>query len=179
MTVTETPSAAIVELGVGRPVLVMGAAPGSPGLAALAARFRVFALADTNAAADWVAAQDFDPLGIVGVGQATDAALDLARALRDRADALVLVSPPATLGERERLMAPICVAPICVLVGDRDTAAAPLAHYRRTLNASTVLVFEAGADILADRPDAFASAAGDFLDRKARFAFAESAALSR
>jgi hypothetical protein len=42
-----------------------------------------------------------------------------------------------------------------------------------------VLVFNAGADILADRPDAFASAAGDFLDRKARFAFAESMALSR
>jgi hypothetical protein len=55
----------------------------------------------------------------------------------------------------------------------------PLADYRRALHASTVLVFDAGADILADRPDAFASAAGDFLDRKARFAFAESVVLSR
>ena len=175
MTVTDTPSPAVAELGLGRPVLVLGAAAGSPGLAALASRFRVFALADPGAAADWVAAQGFETLGIVGVGQASAAALSLVRDLGEKADALVLVSPsgqaPAD-GERPS-------APVCVLIGDRDTAAAPLADWRRALHASTVLVFDAGADILANRPDAFASAAGDFLDRKARFAFAESVALSQ
>jgi hypothetical protein len=32
-----------------------------------------------------------------------------------------------------------------------------------------VLVYGAGADIVADRPDALASAAGDFFDRQGRF----------
>lgn len=175
VTVTDTPSAPVAEMGVGRPVLVLGAAPGSPGLAALAGRFRVFALADADAAAEWIAAQWFETLGVVGVGEAAAAALALVRELGEAADALVLVSPAGlTLGESERL-----ATPICVLVGDRDASAAPLADWRRALHASVVLVFDAGADILADRPDAFASAAGDFLDRKARFAFADSVALSR
>ena len=175
MTVTETPSPSVTELGVGRPVLVLGVAPGSPGLVALAGRFRVFALADPGAAAGWAATQGFETLGVVGIGAAASAALDLVRTLGEAADALVLVSPSGLqLDEGERL-----ATPICVLVGDRDAGAAPLADYRRSLHASTVLVFDAGADILADRPDAFASAAGDFLDRKARFAFAESMALSR
>jgi hypothetical protein len=175
MTATDTPSPAVTELGVGRPVLVLGAAPGSPGLAALAARFRVFAMADDAAAAAWVGAQGFEALGVVGVGEAAATALGLVRELGETADALVLVSPAGLqLGEGER-----STTPVCVLLGDRDAAAAPLAHWRRSLHASTVLVFDAGADILADRPDAFASAAGDFLDRKARFAFAESMALSR
>lgn len=175
MTVTDTPSPAVTQLGLGRPVLVLGAAPGSPGLAALAARFKVFATADDASAANWVSAQGFEALGVVGIGGAARAALTLIRGLGETADALVLVSPVGLeLVEGERPS-----APVCVLVGDRDAAAAPLAHWRRALHANTVLVFDAGADILADRPDAFASAAGDFLDRKARFAFAESMALSR
>ena len=176
MTVTDTPIPAVTELGVGRPVLALGAAPGSPGLAALAARFRVYAMADAGGAADWVGAQRLETLGVVGVGEAAGAALGLVRKLGETADALVLVSPTGdvTLDESERLP-----APVCALVGDRDPAAAPLAHWRRALHASVVLVFDAGPDILADRPDAFASAAGDFLDRKARFAFADSMALTR
>ena len=174
MAMTDTPSPAVAESGVGRPALVLGAAPGSPGLAALATRFRVFALADTGGAADWVAAQGFETLGVVGVGDAAGAALELASALGEAADALVLVSPAAPPADAQRL-----AAPVCVLIGDRDADAAPLADWRRTLHANVVLVFDAGADILADRPDAFASAAGDFLDRKARFAFADSAALAR
>lgn len=175
MTVTDVPSPAVTELGVGRPVLVLGAAPGSPGLAALAARFKVFAVADDASSAAWVGAQGFEAVGVVGVGEAASVALALVRELGETADALVLVSPAGLeIGEGERP-----AAPVCVLIGDRDAAAAPLAHWRRALHASTVLVFDVGADILADRPDAFASAAGDFLDRKARFAFAESMALSR
>jgi pimeloyl-ACP methyl ester carboxylesterase len=176
MTVTDIPSPAVTEIGVGRPVLALGAAAGSPGLAALATRFRVFATADAGGAASWVAAQGFETLGVVGIGAAAGAALDLSRTLGETADALVLVSPAGdvALAADERL-----ATPVCVLIGDRDGAAAPLAHWRRALHANTVLVFDAGADILADRPDAFASAAGDFLDRQARFAFAESAALSR
>ena len=175
MAVTDTPSPAVAESGVGRPALVLGAAPGSPGLAALATRFRVFALADTGGAADWVAAQGFETLGVVGVGDAAGAALELASALGEAADALVLVSPAAPPPADAQRPA----APVCVLIGDRDADAAPLADWRRALHANVVLVFDAGADILADRPDAFASAAGDFLDRKARFAFADSAALTR
>jgi pimeloyl-ACP methyl ester carboxylesterase len=178
MTVTDTPSSApvIAEIGVGRPVLVLGAAEGSPGLAALATRFRVFAMADAGGAVDWIAAQCLEALGVVGIGAAAGAALDLVRQLGEAANALVLVSPTgeAALNESGRL-----ATPVCVLIGDRDADAAPLAHWRRALHANTVLVFDAGADLMADRPDAFASAAGDFLDRQARFAFAESAALSR
>src|ERR1700683_290431 len=70
MTVTDTPSPAVTELGVGRPVLVLGAASGSPGLAALAARFNVFAMADDASAAAWVGAQGFEALGGVGIGDA-------------------------------------------------------------------------------------------------------------
>ncbi len=175
MTATVTPSPVVAEMGVGRPVVVLGAAPGVAGLAALAARFRLFVLADAARAADWIAAREPGTLGVVGVGAAAGAALSLVRALGETADALVLVSPTGlALGEGERL-----ATPICVLVGDRDASAAPLADWRRSLHASTVLVFDAGPEILADRPDAFANAAGDFLDRKARFAFADSVALSR
>ena len=175
MTVTDAASPSTDAIGVGRPVLVLGAAPGSPGLAALAGRFRVYALAESDGAADWIAAQRLETLGVVGIGEAAAAALSLVRGLGEAADALVLVSPSGLAPVDDERLA----TPVCVLVGDRDGSAAPLADWRRALHASTVLVFDAGADILADRPDAFASAAGDFLDRKARFAFAESMALSR
>ena len=163
-------------MGVGRPVLVLGAAPGAAGLAALAARFRLFVLADAAARrATGSRRVSQGRWAWSAVGAAAGAALSLVRALGEAADALVLVSPTGlALGEGERL-----ATPICVLVGDRDASAAPLADWRRSLHASTVLVFDAGADILADRPDAFANAAGDFLDRKARFAFADSVALTR
>jgi pimeloyl-ACP methyl ester carboxylesterase len=179
-------AAQITQAGEGRPVLVLG--PGFAGTAAfdaLAKRFRVLAM-DT-APADvpaWIAEQGFGKLGIVGIGEAAGAAVAAAAAGDEAIDALVLVSPIGLpLGDADGPLKAVMKAipvPKCVLIGDRDPAARPLADYKTALARSlVVLVFDAGADILAERPDAFVSAAGDFLDRQARFSFvAEDVAIS-
>jgi pimeloyl-ACP methyl ester carboxylesterase len=143
---------------------------------ALAARFRVFAMqADAGAgAAAWIAAQGFDKVGLVGIGHAAGAALAAAAAAGGAVEALVLVSPIGLpLGDADAPLKPLLksvAAPKCVLIGDRDPAAGKLAAYKTELSWShVVLVFDAGLDVAHDRPLAFASAAGDFLDRQGRF----------
>ncbi|HEY1752570.1 MAG TPA: hypothetical protein VGG29_15025 [Caulobacteraceae bacterium] len=165
---------AAIEAGTGRPVLVLGAGPGdAAGLAALAARFSICRLEAGDAAA-WIAAQG-EPVGIVGVGEAATWALEAAAAAGEQAKALVLVSPAGLALDPETGASPLALeirAARCVLIGDRDPAAAPLAAWRRALpRCHVVLVYDAAAALIADRPDAFASAAGDFLDRQERFAF--------
>lgn len=181
MTLTDEREAGatkVTEAGEGRPVLVLGAGfAGSAAFTALAKRFRVLVMdaapADITA---WIAERGFDKLGLVGLGAAAGPALAAAAAAGEAVNALVLVSPLGLpLGDADGPLKPLLwdvATPKCVLYGDRDPAARNLAALKTELFRSyVVLVFDAGTDIAAERPEAFASAAGDFLDRQGRFNF--------
>jgi hypothetical protein len=161
---------AVSELGEGPPVVVLADGfAGSPAHQALARRFRVIVLAPIDhasgpAVAAWLGEAGIADGGVLGVGDKAPAAL--AAAIAAGARALVLVSP-AGLAPPE---GPIPAT--AVLVGSRDPGQPrdALALYRRMLpGCRTVLVYGAGADIAAERPEALAAAAGDFLDRQGRF----------
>jgi hypothetical protein len=166
----------------GRGATVVALAPvafaGGAGCAALAQRFRVVTLADATAseAAAWIAGEGLESVGVLALGDRAPTAFELAEAAA-QVSALVLVSPQGLLSDDEaaRVRLRAVAAPKCVLVGGADASqpANALARYRTELGAAgVVLVYDAGADIAADRPAAFASAAGDFLERQARFGLA-------
>jgi pimeloyl-ACP methyl ester carboxylesterase len=186
----------LTEAGGGRPVVVFAQGfAGSAAHHALARRFQVFATSEAKAsprelgeaAAAWAADRGFESVGFVGAGDLAAAALWAASAAGERANAVVLVSPAlpldddaADVGGLGALLTEV-KAPKAVLISTQD-AGQPreaAALYRRRLSRSNVvLVFGAGPDIAAERPDAFARVAGDFLDRQGRFAFmTESVAL--
>jgi pimeloyl-ACP methyl ester carboxylesterase len=191
MDAAEEFGAHLVTAGKGRPVIVFAAGfASSPAHLALAERFRVI-VADGaalspralgEAAATWAAEEGLDEVGLVGAGALAAAALWAARVAGDRASAIVLVSPDLPLGDGiddddQAALRPLLTevtTPKAVLIGTLD-AGQPrnaAALYRTRLSrANVVLVYDAGADIAADRPDAFARVAGDFLDRQGRFAF--------
>jgi pimeloyl-ACP methyl ester carboxylesterase len=182
-------AAGLVELGTGRPAIVLGRGfASSPAHRALAQRFRVIAAGDARlaprvlgeAAAGWAADEGLEAVGFVGAGDDAAAALWAASAAGERASAVVLVSPGLPLDDGAddpagvRPLLTEVKAPKAVLLGTLDPAQPrdAAARYRTRLSRSNVvLVFGAGADIAADRPDAFVRVAGDFLDRQARFAF--------
>lgn len=177
-TAIQSAAKVLSEQGQGRPVVALGAGfSGSPAHAALARGFRVIALDanDGQAAADWIAAQGFETCGLLALGEAAPAALTAAALAGEKVNAAVFVSPQGLLGNDS--VAPLLTsapAPKCVLVGCDDKAQPrdAAARYKTSLSRSNVvLVWEAGADIAADRPEALASAAGDFLDRQGRFGF--------
>jgi hypothetical protein len=181
-------------LGDGPLVLALSAGfAGSAGHAALAKRFRVLVAdlptGDAGQAGRDLAAKagESATVGLLAFGDAASAAVHAAAALGERASALVLVSPQGLpLGDAASDLGRLLTTtptPKAVLIGSRDDGQPrdALSRYRRGLTrCSPVLVYGAGADIAADRPDAFADVAGDFLDRQARFAFAtETVALQR
>jgi pimeloyl-ACP methyl ester carboxylesterase len=169
------------DLGKGALVAALGAGfAASEAQAALARCFRVTALEGPDgspevagkALAAWVERQDVAEAGLLGVGDQSAAVLWAAHALGEKAKAVVLVSP-SILTVAPKLPEKV-ETPVAVLVGSRDESQPPgaLARYRKLLRGChTVLVFDAGADIAGDRPQALAAAAGDFLERQGRFIF--------
>lgn len=174
----------LVVIGNGRPVIVFAAGfASSSAHLALAGRFRVIVSDETGAdprtlgeaAAAWAQAEGLDPVGFVGAAALAPAALWAASAAGERASAAVLVSPALSLddGELQPLLTEL-KTPKAVLIGtlDETQPADAAARYRTRLSRSNVvLVYGAGGDVATDRPDAFARACGDFLDRQGRFAF--------
>jgi len=173
-----------VEIGAGRPVVVFDPGfAGSPAHLALAKRFRVIvpnkteltprALGETIA--DWAASEGLETVGFAGAGALAPAALWAASAAGERASAAVLVSPDLPLDDDA--LQPLLTelkTPKAVLIGTLDETQArdaPALYRTRLSRSNVVLVYGAGGDIAADRPDAFARVVGDFLDRQARFAF--------
>jgi pimeloyl-ACP methyl ester carboxylesterase len=70
--------------------------------------------------------------------------------------------------------------PTLVLFGTRDRVVPPEMgrFYREVLpNSQLVFVYDAGHAIQADRPEAFASLVGDFLDRREQFIVPRTSAL--
>jgi pimeloyl-ACP methyl ester carboxylesterase len=165
------------ELGEGAAVVVMGDGfANTEAHRLLATRFRVVAIdaaAAPEAVAAWVAGQGLEGVGFLGLGTSATVALKAAEASAERAKCVVLVSPQPLPASPDPI-APGLRLPKAVLIGSRD-ASQPrdaISVWRRALPGSNVvLVFDAGADVVADRHQAFADAAGDFLDRQGRFAF--------
>jgi hypothetical protein len=189
MAITEAKAsdvAIVAELGEGRPVLALADGfAGSPAHQALARRFRVTVLsADSGEAlAAWIGAGGLDKVGLLASGPKAAVALAAAEAAGERIQSMVLVSPDGVIdasGEPPAVRRG-GAAPKAVLIGSLDRSQPPgaLSLYRKALAAChPVLVFGAGRDLAADRPEAFADVAGDFLDRQARFALStESVAL--
>jgi dienelactone hydrolase len=180
--VTDAAASALVvvtaDLGEGALVVALGAGfARSAAHSALAKRLRVVAIetpgrpgAAGQALADWIDSQGVADVRLLAVGNVDAVALSTARALGGKAKAVVLVSPTSILQDAskpEKLD-----TAVAVLVGSRDRSqpAGALARYRQRLpGCHTVLVFDAGEDIAADRPQALADAAGDFLERQGRF----------
>ncbi len=176
--------ARIVEAGKGPPVVVL--APGFGGSAAhraLAERFRAIALETTERDASKVGAAAAsldtgdDKIGLLAIGDQAGAALVAAQALGERANAVVLASPRGVLGASDSAVAPLLrgvMTPKLVMLGydDKDAPKDAITQYKKGLSRSNVmLIYAAGADIAADRPQAFADVAGDFLERQDRFRF--------
>ena len=96
------------------------------------------------------------------------AALRIAVDAPERVAALVLESP---VEEPQAWMRDV-QAPTLVLLGTHDADASPGlgARYKALLpNCHLVLVYDAGRDIAADRPEAFADVVADFLERREAF----------
>ena len=162
---------AVIELGDGPPVVALGAGfAGSEAHRLLAKRFRVIALdGDGAAAAQWAADAGLEKVGFLGLGAGAAEALAAAEAAGERTRCVVLASPAGFPAGPPTLR-----TPRAVLIGTRDPGqprdAVPA--WRRALpGCNVVLVYDAGANVAADRPQAFADAAGDFLDRQGRFGF--------
>lgn len=174
-------------VGTGRPVVVFASGfANSPAHLALAARFRVIVAGETDldlralgeAAAAWADAEGLDSVGFVGAGLLAAAALWAAAAAGERASAAVLVSPALPPGEgADDPLQPLLTelkTPKAVLIGTLDETQprdAAAVYRTRLARSNVVLVYGAGGDVAADRPDAFVRACGDFLDRQGRFAF--------
>jgi hypothetical protein len=178
----------LTEAGAGRPVFAFGAGfAGSEAHRALATRFRVTAIesSETDAlnlgeAAASLADGAEEKVGLLGIGAQSGAALATAQALGERASSLVLSSPhglPLSPANEGNPLAPLLrgvLTPKLVMIGHDDKAMPKdaLTLFRKGLSRSNVmLIYNAGADIGADRPQSFADVAGDFFDRQDRYRF--------
>jgi pimeloyl-ACP methyl ester carboxylesterase len=175
-----------LEAGVGDPLLVLGGS-GGPALSQLAATRHVIALdlaagtsARERAAAIGAVAGSLElgPCDVLAAGEEAAAALWLAADAPDLVRAIVLESPPDPGPELAAALAGI-FAPALLLCGTRDDAgpAGPGVTCQQLLpNAFLSYVYDAGHDIRADRPDAFAALVSDFLTRQGRFLARDGAA---
>jgi pimeloyl-ACP methyl ester carboxylesterase len=106
-------------------------------------------------------------------------ALALATANQAAIDALVLEAPPA-LDDDNHAGLNLASGPALVVYGTRDTVVPPesgRAYKQHLPNCQYVLVYAAGHSVSADRPEAFASLVGDFLDRREAFIVTQKSSL--
>ena len=125
-----------------------------------------------------------DAFNLMGTSRAGTAALSLALHAPERILALVLESPTAIDPDRrdaatdERLSS--VAVPTLVLFGTTDDVVPPEAGrvYKALIpNGHLVFVYAAGHSVGADRPEAFAEVATDFLERHEAFVISRAATL--
>ena len=186
-----------LEGGSGDPIVQLddgGGLERSPALELLAKTFHVFALETPgpgtasiedrarrmNAA---IAALGIERFGLIGVSSAAKLALWMAILRPESVEAIVLSSPdafgPPHDGAFEKRAAEL-TQPILALFGTLDNVTPPDdAHrYRELLQDCNIMfVYNAAHAIETDRPEAFASMAGDFLTRKDQFLVTQTSAL--
>lgn len=124
---------------------------------------------------DAARALELDRYAVIGEGPAAELALRLGLESGPHLQRLVLVSPSTGPGvgldpDLERGLTELQV-PTLVLLGSDDggSAEAGRAFQERVAGSFLVLVYEAGPDVARDRPTAFASAVGDFVQWGERF----------
>jgi pimeloyl-ACP methyl ester carboxylesterase len=166
------------EAGEGSPLVHLPGGPGlhlTPAHDLLCRQFRVVVLDAAPGISPTAVAQALTRLGIdrfdlLATADGAATALHLAQEAPERVRALVLEAPAAP--EPPRL-----ATPTLVLVGARDSGpAAAIGRLCKTRmpNSHLVFVYDAGAAIAADRPEAFAEVVADFLERGEAFVISRS-----
>lgn len=174
--------------GAGDTVVWLGPPEHSPAmLALLASQFRVLELARLGAnatAADIIealATLGIDRFGLIAAGDDAATGLRFALDCPQAVTALALLAPTlmkpdgrAGAGADEALIARLgtLAPPLLAVFGTRDTIAPPEAgrHYRERLaSCNVVFVYDAGAAMGDERPEAVAALIGDFLRRRDEF----------
>jgi len=167
------------EAGSGRPLIVISAGDQAqivPLVNGLAENNRVLAI-DVSAAERAPASSVLQGLSrfgverfsVIGISRGVPLAIAIAIAAPNQIDKLIMMSPPPWSEIDDQLLAglPTVAAPTLVLVGtsDRSGSADSARKLREKIGASQLLlIYDAGALIAADRPDACASPIGEFLD---------------
>jgi len=162
-------------------VLLRGAGEPSPaaGHTLLSRRVRVVPLeSPAPAAAPESILRAIEQLGLptfslLASGSMSGTALRVAVTAPERIDAIVLETPTAI--DEEPAMRELAT-PTLLLYGTRDPATPAVGRRLAGIlpNAHLVFVYDAGATIAADRPEAFAEVAGDFLERHEAFVISRS-----
>jgi len=108
---------------------------------------------------------------LIAKGEACAEALSFAAQYADIVESVVLISPDASAAQRASEIAGDCKAQVLALAGTRDADGGIVATaLKKTLPAChLVYVFDAGNNMDAERPDAVAKVARDFLARRANF----------
>jgi pimeloyl-ACP methyl ester carboxylesterase len=170
------------EAGVGPAVVVVDGTDEHAGraLELLAEQFHVVALrsAEIDACSVQGLADAFglDHFNLVGMSTGADAALRWAIDGHAGLDAVVLSAPTAIVsnGASSSVDVAAVAVPTLVLFGTDDEIVDPAsgrAYQAAMPNCFYQLVYAAGHDIGADRPEAFASVVGDFLSWREQFVF--------
>ncbi len=163
--------------GARRTLVVVGAAEvaGGPELCArLAKNVELVAVAAGEPLEACLARLSLPRFALLAFGAASDAALQCAAAAGDALARLVLVAPTAVAGTDDaQRLAPLferIAAPVLLAFGSDDARSALGRHYRaRIRRCHFMLVYAAGADLAAERPEALEALIADFLRRGARF----------
>lgn len=120
--------------------------------------------------ADWKPESESDtgpPCAMVATGDDAMAAVRRAVQSPQRVSVLVLIAPPELPppGELGRIQ-----CPTLVVFGNDDPRADTARAYRAQIsNCHIALVYDAGSDIMAQRPQALLNLAADFLERRETF----------
>jgi pimeloyl-ACP methyl ester carboxylesterase len=164
-----------LEAGDGAPLVHFGADVSTPSRAhdLLARQFRVIAFEAGAAAAIGraLAGLGLADVNLMATGDAAAAALRLALAEPERVRGLVLESPRALGGDLERRLSEV-TTPTLVAFGTSDDQAVQETGrvYAKAMgNGHLVFVYDAGAAIGRDRPEAFVDVVADFLERHEAF----------
>src|SRR5438876_12451439 len=108
--------------------------------------------------------------GIVASGDGVRQALAHVLAKLETVNALALIAPPALDAPFAGTLSGVTI-PVLALFGTRDASApATGAAYRKAFaNCNVTFVYDAGADMGNERPEAVAAALGEFLRQRERY----------
>ena len=111
-----------------------------------------------------------EPIGLVATGSDAQKALAHVVAKPETVNALALIAPPVLDAKLAATLSGVTI-PVLALFGTRDAAAqATGASWRKALsNCNVTFVYDASADMANERPEAVASALGEFLRQRERY----------
>jgi pimeloyl-ACP methyl ester carboxylesterase len=118
-----------------------------------------------------------EPIGIVADSASAQQALTHIVARPETVNALALIAPPALDAHFVEKLSGVTI-PVLALFGTRDdTAQAHGAVYRKALpNCNVTFVYDAGADMANERPEAVAAALTEFMRQRERYVVTDKSA---